>query len=122
MTLKTLAAALVLLGGMTAGALAQDPNFQMEEQDCQGDALRFCGPEIPDHAKTKVFQDFGAAVEFALSIADQDCFGGARIYRQQQIVVKDGKRSFIRWDDECFWDGINGTDQPNINRPDEWCA
>ena len=23
----------------------------MEEQDCQGDALRFCGPEIPDHAK-----------------------------------------------------------------------
>jgi hypothetical protein len=51
MTLKTLAAALVLLGGMTAGALAQDPNFQMEEQDCQGDALRFCGPEIPDHAK-----------------------------------------------------------------------
>ncbi len=48
---KTLAAALVLLGGMTAGALAQDPNYQMEEQDCQGDALRFCGPEIPDHAK-----------------------------------------------------------------------
>jgi hypothetical protein len=51
MTSKTLAAALVLLGGMTTCALAQDPNFQMEEQDCQGDALRFCGPEIPDHAK-----------------------------------------------------------------------
>jgi hypothetical protein len=78
--------------------------------------------EIPDHAKMKVFQDFGAAVEFALSIASQDCFGCARVYRQQQVVVKDGKRSFIRWDDECFWDGINGTDQPDINKPDEWCA
>jgi hypothetical protein len=50
-TTKTLAAALVLLGAMTTGVLAQDPNYQMEEEDCQGDALRFCGPEIPDHAK-----------------------------------------------------------------------
>jgi hypothetical protein len=52
-TTKTLAAALVLLGGMTTATLAQDPNFQMEEQDCQGDALRFCGPEIPDRDKIR---------------------------------------------------------------------
>ncbi|MGO9673810.1 MAG: hypothetical protein ACLPSF_06520 [Methylocella sp.] len=50
-TRKSLAAALILLGATTTGALAQDPNFQMEEQDCQGDAMRLCGPEIPDHAK-----------------------------------------------------------------------
>lgn len=78
--------------------------------------------EIPDHAKTKVFQGFAEAVTFALEIAPQDCFGGARLYRQEQHVVKDGKRTFIRWDDECFWDGINGDDQPDINKPDEWCA
>jgi hypothetical protein len=78
--------------------------------------------EIPDQAKTKIFQKFGHAVEFALLIAPLDCFGGARIYRQEQVVVKDGKRSFIRWDDECFWDGINGDDQPDITKPDEWCA
>lgn len=77
--------------------------------------------EIFDHAKSKVFQDFEGAISFALYIAPQDCFGGARIYRQQQIVVKDGKRTFVRWDDECFWDGINGDDKPDINKPDEWC-
>lgn len=78
--------------------------------------------EPPDFAKTKIFQAFGEAVTFALSIASQDCFGGARIYRQEQNVIKDGKRSFLRWDDECFWDGINGDDCPDITKPDEWCV
>lgn len=77
--------------------------------------------EPPDYRKHQIFRDFEAAVKFALYIAPQDCFGGARLYRQEQSVVKDGKRSFIRWDDECFWDGINGDDQPDINKPDEWC-
>lgn len=77
--------------------------------------------EISDHAKTKTFQEFTEAVTFALTVAKDDCFGGARIYQQEQTVVKDGKRSFIRWDDECFWDGINGDDNPDINKPDEWC-
>lgn len=78
--------------------------------------------EIFDHAKTTVFPSFPDAVAFALSIASQDCFGGARVYRQLQVVIRDGKRSFIRWDDECFWDGLNGDDRPDINKPDEWCA
>lgn len=84
--------------------------------------------EPPDYRKTQVFRNFDIAVDFAIGIAEQDCFGGARIYRQTQTVVKDGKRAFIRWDDECFWDGINGrpdvngvVDRPNIDKPDEWC-
>ena len=44
-----IAATLAFFGVMTTTAFCQDPNFQMEEQDCQGDALRFCGPEIPHH-------------------------------------------------------------------------
>ena len=58
---------------------------------------------------------------FALLIAAQDCFGGARVYQQEQIVIKDGKRNFIRWDDVCFWDGINGDDNPDPDKPDDWC-
>ncbi len=83
----------------------------------------------PDYRKTKVFQKFDEAVAFAFTIAEQDCFGGARIYRQEQLVVKDGKRSFLRWDDDCFWDGINGRpdvdgkiDRPDIDKPDQWCS
>lgn len=75
---------------------------------------------IPDHAKTQDFHDFDIAVAFALTIAKEDCFGGARVYRQLQTVVRDGKRTFLRWDDECFWDGINGDDKPDLNKPDEW--
>ncbi len=50
-TKRTLAAAIVLFGGMTGAALCEEPTFQMEEQDCQADAMRLCGPEIPDHEK-----------------------------------------------------------------------
>lgn len=52
---RSLAAALALFAAsnladaMRGAAHAED--FQMEEQDCMGDAMRFCGPEIPDHAK-----------------------------------------------------------------------
>lgn len=77
--------------------------------------------DISDNAQTKTFPAFTDAVKFALSIASQDCFGGARLYRQQQVVVKDGKRSFIRWNDECFWDGISEGDQPDITKPDQYC-
>ena len=51
--IPTLAAAFFLSAGMTTAALCEDPNFQMEEQDCQGDAMRLCGPEIPDHEKIR---------------------------------------------------------------------
>lgn len=78
--------------------------------------------EIYDHVQQRVFRDFNEAVKFALSIASQDCFGGARIYRQTQTVVRDGKRVYIQWNDECFWDGINGTDAPAESYPDEWCS
>ena len=49
----TMLAALVFFGVSAGVARAEDPNFQMEEQDCQGDALRFCGPEIPDREKIR---------------------------------------------------------------------
>lgn len=77
--------------------------------------------EPSDHAKTRIFRNFEDAVTLAMVVAPLDCFGGARIYRQTQIVVKDGKRAFIRWDDQCFWDGINGDYPPDINKPDHWC-
>lgn len=77
--------------------------------------------DIYEHAKTRDFQTFDDAVAFALKVAPDDCFGGARVYRQIQVVVRDGKRRFIRWDDECFWDGLNGDDRPDVNKPDEWC-
>jgi hypothetical protein len=48
-----IAATLAFFGAVTTAASCQDSNFQMEEQDCQGDALRFCGPEIPDHEKIR---------------------------------------------------------------------
>ncbi len=47
----TLVAILALCGGMTKAAFCQDANFEMEEADCKSDAMQFCGPEIPDHAK-----------------------------------------------------------------------
>lgn len=73
-----------------------------------------------DFRKTRTFQNFDEAVAFAVEIAPQDCFGGARLYRQIQVVMRDGHCSFIWWDDECFWDGLNGDDRPDINKPDEW--
>ncbi len=46
------AAAFVFLSfGLTTQAFCESPTFQMEEDACQDDALRLCGPEIPDHAK-----------------------------------------------------------------------
>jgi hypothetical protein len=78
--------------------------------------------EVYDHVQTKTFPDFTTAVAFALSIASQDCFGGARLYRQQQHVKKLGKRSTICWDDECYWDGLSGDDCPDINKPDQYCV
>jgi hypothetical protein len=50
---RTLIAAIAVFGAMTTAGWCQDANFQMEEQDCQGDALRFCGPEIPDREKIR---------------------------------------------------------------------
>jgi hypothetical protein len=52
-TTATLVATLTLFGAMTTAAFCQTPDFQMEEQDCQGDAMRLCGPEIPDHEKIR---------------------------------------------------------------------
>lgn len=78
--------------------------------------------EIQDHAQTKAFRKFDDAVAFALTVAEGDCFHGARIYKQLQELVRDGKRTFIRWEDHCFWDGINGDDKPDAAKPDEWCA
>lgn len=78
--------------------------------------------EIFEHRKTKTFHGFDEAVAFALAVAGDDCFGGARIYRQEQVVAKDDRgRSFIRWDDECFWDGVNANwPKPDASSPDEW--
>lgn len=78
--------------------------------------------DVLDYARTKTFTDFDDAVAFALAIAPQDYFGGVRLYRQQQSVVKDGKRSFIRWDDQCYWDGLNGDHCPDLAKPDEYCT
>jgi hypothetical protein len=76
--------------------------------------------DIDDHVETRTFPIFDEAVTFALSIAGQDCFSGARIYRQVQIVIRDGKHAFIRWESECFWDGLNGDDKPDVEKPDQW--
>jgi hypothetical protein len=46
-------AAMALAGALTATAIGQGLTLQQEEADCQGDALRLCGPEIPDHAKIR---------------------------------------------------------------------
>lgn len=76
--------------------------------------------DIFDHEKQVTFSEFAKAVEFSRSVAKLDCFGGARIYRQLQVVHKDDKGAFIRWEDECFWDGITGDDNPDESKPDEW--
>jgi hypothetical protein len=49
--LGALSAALALSAFMPTGALCQALTQQQEATDCQGDALRFCGPYIPDHVK-----------------------------------------------------------------------
>jgi hypothetical protein len=36
---------------MTTAALSQSRSLQQETIACQDDALRLCGPYIPDHAK-----------------------------------------------------------------------
>lgn len=77
--------------------------------------------EIPDHVKTQEFQDFNKAVAFAKEVTPLDCFGAARVYRQQQVVKHYGKRAFIQWDDECFWE-VMSDDQPDVTKPDEWCV
>lgn len=48
-----LIAAMILAGVMTAPAIGQGLTLQQEEADCQGDAMRLCGPAIPDHAKIR---------------------------------------------------------------------
>jgi hypothetical protein len=47
------AAAIVLSAALATAARCEEPTFQMEEQDCQGDAMRLCGPEIPDREKIR---------------------------------------------------------------------
>jgi len=44
---------MALMGAMTATAAGQGLTLQQEEADCQGDAMRLCGPAIPDHAKIR---------------------------------------------------------------------
>jgi hypothetical protein len=48
---RTLAAAIVFLGAMTTADLCLALTEQQEAADCQDDAMRLCGPYIPDHAK-----------------------------------------------------------------------
>ena len=47
----TLAAAIVFSGAMTPADLCLALTQQQEAADCQNDAVRLCGPYIPDHAK-----------------------------------------------------------------------
>jgi hypothetical protein len=49
--IAALAAAAVASGVMTTAALSQGLTLQQEAADCQGDAMRFCSPYIPDRAK-----------------------------------------------------------------------
>jgi len=48
---RMLIAAMALMGAMTTAAIGQGLTLQQEEAACQGDAMRLCGPVIPDHAK-----------------------------------------------------------------------
>ena len=48
---RTLATAIVFLGAMTTADLCLALTEQQEAADCQNDAMRLCGPYIPDHAK-----------------------------------------------------------------------
>lgn len=50
-TKQMVAAAVVLSGVMTTAAWCQGLTEQQEAAACQGDAMRLCGPYIPDHAK-----------------------------------------------------------------------
>lgn len=45
--------AAAFLAAMTTAALCQSLSEQQEATDCQSDALRLCGPYIPDHAKIR---------------------------------------------------------------------
>jgi hypothetical protein len=49
--MKYALAALVLSLALTTPAWCQSRAIQQETAACQDDALRFCGPVIPDHAK-----------------------------------------------------------------------
>jgi len=49
--IQTFSAAIALSAAMLTGALSQGLSEQQEATDCQGDAIRLCGPYIPDHAK-----------------------------------------------------------------------
>jgi hypothetical protein len=48
---RTLAAFIVVSGAMTAAAFCQGVDFKAEQPDCQDDAVRYCGAEIPDRDK-----------------------------------------------------------------------
>jgi hypothetical protein len=48
---RMLGLSMALMAVMTTAAIGQGLTFQQEEADCQGDAMRFCGPVIPDHAR-----------------------------------------------------------------------
>ena len=50
---RKLVAAAILMGAMTSAALGQGLTLQQEEADCQSDAMRLCGPYVPDHEKIR---------------------------------------------------------------------
>lgn len=52
MTMLSLIGALAVMGA-AAPALTQGLTFQVEKADCQGDAMRLCGPYIPDQEKIR---------------------------------------------------------------------
>lgn len=51
MFLKRAAAAAFVCISMTTAGLAQPRTLQQETIACQDDAVRLCGPYIPDHGK-----------------------------------------------------------------------
>ncbi len=54
MTLKTLCcalAAIIASSALAPAAFANRGYTQQQQQACQGDAIRLCGPVIPDHAR-----------------------------------------------------------------------
>ncbi|MEJ0093357.1 MAG: hypothetical protein WDN46_07945 [Methylocella sp.] len=50
--LKRILGAAFILTAMTTAGLAE-PTYEEEQADCEGDALRLCGPVIPDHEKIR---------------------------------------------------------------------
>jgi hypothetical protein len=51
MSIKCALATAVICISMTTVASAQSKSLQQETIACQDDAVRLCGPYIPDHAK-----------------------------------------------------------------------